>query len=855
MRGLLQYILRVAFFALLCLLSPVLSTAANNTFTVTVPAGTEVTMLDAAAVIPLTVTNSASSADPIYELEFEFDPAIYTLSQATVAPTGWCVDKVEPDKGKIKFKLLNTSTGKCDKKPNGSEILPGASTTFNIIATPASAAADVTTDTLVKVKVKEPKGFKDLKPPDLPVWTRRSLELSMTATPPSTGVGGTITLTTLVTNRSTATQSAIASVPDPPTPSSASAAYSAGPYYGSTLLNGDHTSSTSVITVGDTSEFAASGTALIGTEQVCYTGKTATTLTGATRGCNSTTAAAYSSGVMVYSLDAFSLAPGEGRTIIWTYSAVASGSVFFTARDSDSTALAKSREMTSNTVYIGDFTATISLDPVSVVSGQDVTVTMTVGNNGTDALVNIVPTLSVCAGGATETLVSGPTPSSVSSLAASGSTVFTWTYDISGSPGDVYCFTGYASADGPVTSNTASSVNGTISKYSATVSPQLITSGTAPQTFTWSVYNGGACSLDRVTIGIPLQGGADWVYSTASSISPAGWKVKVKTGPDEIEFKENGTFISPGSTGVFSITFSTTETVTADKLVSFPVTVREADTGGLCKKKLKTGVGTYVTVSANAMTLAHSPAGPISADGSSVYTMTATLTANGSPVAGKTVSFSTTNGSLGASTAITDLNGQASVSLIAPNSTVDTTATVTATYLSAEATDTVNFTGWTGPDLQYWGNLASVPATTSPSPTISCGSSYSFTMDIKNISASASMNLTTASYFAFNGSLFGLTAQYKAFLDAPVNITPGSTVNLSFGSATSSGGGGGVTVSTDFVAGTYSPTINPTPPPESGLFFSDGGPNDQYRSVTDNITVSGSCTVIRINVIEWHEMR
>ncbi|MDC0456979.1 flagellar hook-basal body complex protein [Alphaproteobacteria bacterium] len=63
-----------------------------------------------------------------------------------------------------------------------------------------------------------------------------------------------------------------------------------------TLLNGAIASSTNpasgaAITVDTTAGFASSGTLLIGTEQITYTGTTATTFTGITRGANSSTAA------------------------------------------------------------------------------------------------------------------------------------------------------------------------------------------------------------------------------------------------------------------------------------------------------------------------------------------------------------------------------------------------------------------------------------------------------------------------------------------------------------------------------------------------------------------------------------
>ena len=61
-----------------------------------------------------------------------------------------------------------------------------------------------------------------------------------------------------------------------------------------TTLNGAINSSVTTITVHDTTGFASSGTLLIGTEQITYTGKTADSFTGLTRGANSTTAASHS---------------------------------------------------------------------------------------------------------------------------------------------------------------------------------------------------------------------------------------------------------------------------------------------------------------------------------------------------------------------------------------------------------------------------------------------------------------------------------------------------------------------------------------------------------------------------------
>ena len=68
-------------------------------------------------------------------------------------------------------------------------------------------------------------------------------------------------------------------------------------------LNDSINSSVTTIPLSSTKQFPTSGTILIGSEQITYTGKTSTTLTGATREVNSTTAASHSSGAAVGSLE------------------------------------------------------------------------------------------------------------------------------------------------------------------------------------------------------------------------------------------------------------------------------------------------------------------------------------------------------------------------------------------------------------------------------------------------------------------------------------------------------------------------------------------------------------------------
>jgi len=82
----------------------------------------------------------------------------------------------------------------------------------------------------------------------------------------------------------------------------------------STTLNGSHSNSVTTLSLTSTTGFAASGTVYIGSEQVTYTAILGNDITGCTRGANSTTAAAYSSGVAVTQFDS----GGVPRSIVRT---------------------------------------------------------------------------------------------------------------------------------------------------------------------------------------------------------------------------------------------------------------------------------------------------------------------------------------------------------------------------------------------------------------------------------------------------------------------------------------------------------------------------------------------------------
>jgi hypothetical protein len=66
-----------------------------------------------------------------------------------------------------------------------------------------------------------------------------------------------------------------------------------------TTLTGAHNGSTTTITVNSTSLFPSAGIITIDSERIAYSGKTATTFTGCTRGFEGSAAASHTNGVDV----------------------------------------------------------------------------------------------------------------------------------------------------------------------------------------------------------------------------------------------------------------------------------------------------------------------------------------------------------------------------------------------------------------------------------------------------------------------------------------------------------------------------------------------------------------------------
>lgn len=838
-----------------------------DTFTVSLPPGTAVTMGDTSAVLPFTVTNSGPG--DIRDITFTINAALYNFSAATVPPPGWCLKSAAA--GSIEFALLQGS-GACSSGSTASELAGGQSGTFFITLTgpggtalPA-AAADVTADTLSGVAVSVQGGFTLAG--GLPVWPRKALAVSLVASPSSLAVNDTITLIVSVTNRATAPQSGITSVPEPPTPvytGGASVTSIGAAVHGSTattanpppvVLTGNINAAASTIGVVSTAGYPPSGRIMIENELIDYTGVTAVSFTGATRGRGGTTAAGHSGGTAVLGQNtaSFTLLPAETGTIIYHYRADANGTAAFSAACRNATGTATSRGGSSDAVIIGPFTATVTLSPLSVVSGQVVFVTMTVSNNGASTLTNIVPAIAP-GGTAVKNLSTGPSPAGIASLASGESGTFAWTYVITGTPGQTYFFSTSAAA-GAQGTNTAVSGTGTINQYAVAGVPAVFATG-GSGSITWTVNNRGGAAVKEVAIGIPapLSGNcgvtSGWGY--ANNIPPANWSAATTGTPvNRVTFASDtpvDTYGIPvGGAKSFTLSFACMPQVSSDTEYTFPVLITD-------KNNNQAAINTTITISAYSIGLTAydencTSAAPATkdADGDSRYCLKAVLTSGGSPAAGKTLLFSITSGTgtLSAASAVTDAGGVAWAMLTSPCSTTDISTTVKAEYPPlTSATTTLLFTGVAGSHLSYVvDSLTFNRGGTDVNPvSLNTGDAGAFRLQLRNCgTADLTVQQVGTSIAVRKGS-----ADTFALDSASLTLTAGSTAILTFANGT---------IASGTLQCTPHLTVNAGPGYTGAYSFSKSPAGDLLPYPGDTVTINSgtTCPPAKVKILDWREV-
>lgn len=630
--------------------------AANN-FTLAVQSATAVTMGDASGIIPVTITNDSASTDYIGYVKISFDADIYYVGNDTAAPAGWQMTFPVTNGAGQAFAEFSV----IDPTNPAYRIDPGESLIFYVVITgPKSGSdylpiqsgpSDVTDYVLDKChtpskssdvrKTKTSAAFTQLGTCGCGAgqiqdcFARKALYSSITASPSSVGAGGTITIIQTVTNRSTASQTSV------------------------------RPSITNMI-VGN----------------------------GITR--TDTADAILPSGPLPASQ---TLATGVSQTYQWTYTASGSGSLQFCNSATNSGGTATSLTSCSNAVSIGNFTANLSISPAQIVSGQAVTVTLTVKNNGSTNITNITPYLTE-PGTVGWAKVSGPAPANLGGLIPGESDIFQWVYTITGNVNDTFTFSGYATSGALTTMpNPAISNQGKISAYSVTVMPANVCSASTNVSFTFRIYNAGVYNIQQVQIYTPT-GSPAFPNPSAPATQTCGANGTIA---GSVATYSSITGFTPGTSCDFTVTYATLPSVTQNSDYSFSIKIWDTQTP--TNKDPRANVGAIVKITKYCMTIL---ALPSSLGPNCTASVIATVTPNPcnpqdtiacpDPNQEGTVNFTATGGTLKDVTKITTTSGgeaQATYKAPSPYSASLTSVTVSASFQDISASTNISLTNTT----------------------------------------------------------------------------------------------------------------------------------------------------------------
>lgn len=381
-----------------------------------------------------------------------------------------------------------------------------------------------------------------------------------------------------------------------------------------------------------------------------------------------------------------SLAVGISTVFQWTYTASGSGSLQFCNSARNGANTATSLSVCSGYVAVGDFTAMLSIVPSQIVSGQNISVIMTVTNNGSAAIKNITPsalTFSVLSGSAGSSC-SGPSPAKIGNLAPGASSALTWDCAITSAQiGSTFRFYGNATDINGVNSspNPSYSNTGSISAYSVTVTPDTVYKGNTNVVFTFSIRNGGAFNIQQVQITTPT-GMPAFPNPSAPATQTCGANGAI--AGSVLTYSGFAGF-TPGGTCNFNVTYPTMPNVSANSNYNF--TIKIWDTQTPTNKDPRAILGVIVKITVNGVTLDAIPA-------SDAPNCTSLLIASVTPAPadGSVIIFTTSAGTLLDITTTAGGEAQASFKAPIPYDAMVSSATVKAVFLEAFSNATITLT-------------------------------------------------------------------------------------------------------------------------------------------------------------------
>lgn len=228
----------------------------------------------------------------------------------------------------------------------------------------------------------------------------------------------------------------------------------------------------------------------------------------------------YQSGATPASL---TLTANQTATTSWTFIANQRGVTKFQSKAQN--ASATSLTVLSADVNVGEFPGEATVTPNQVGTGQTVSLRLVVSNNTTDTYTNVAPNPPTLSGTAAVSFLSGPTPASVSSLPPGGSTAFSWTYRVTGNPGDTFTFTVQASClrNGlPKSSDPVGTTTATVVPYTLTPNPSALLTGATNRSIAYTVFNGSSQAINKVMLLAP-DTSVFTVSGTPFAADTSGW--------------------------------------------------------------------------------------------------------------------------------------------------------------------------------------------------------------------------------------------------------------------------------------------------------------------------------------------
>ena len=252
-----------------------------------------------------------------------------------------------------------------------------------------------------------------------------------------------------------------------------------------------------------------------------------------------------------------------GRSVQFSYTAhgINAGTATFTANISggsdensgdDLIASSVQDSVTVQTPPSYELTSSISASPSAVNSGGSITVTMSVQNTGSSTVTNIAPSSLTVGGTSSDAIyVSGPDPTSISSLAPGITQDFSWTYTAGSTLGTVN-FTGNATGT-QTSSDSTTSGDVTIQAQAASLSSSIsaapssvLTNATITVTMTVSntAASGGAAAND-VSPSILTLAGTSGEANLLTGPSPSSADIAAGSSQDFVWTYKAG--LTPGT--------------------------------------------------------------------------------------------------------------------------------------------------------------------------------------------------------------------------------------------------------------------------------------------------------------------